>query len=240
MNAHAEPVVGVKSTRIYCRTVCRPSRAPRAENCVPFLDARAARLSGYRACQQCRPEDRDDLPDSKTDAATVVRYGTARTVWGDVLVGETDKGLCALDFIESQDDSPALDRIRRRIPGACVVNDAETAERVVPRILASLIGEVDAREFALDLRGSSFQRRVWEALTQIPRGETTTYGKLAKRLGLPSGAARAVGMACGSNPVSLVVPCHRVISASGRLHGYYWGLEKKKAILAAEGVSIDA
>jgi methylated-DNA-[protein]-cysteine S-methyltransferase len=93
------------------------------------------------------------------------------------------------------------------------------------------------RDFELELapQGTDFQRRVWNELTLIPYGETTTYGELARRLNLPADAARAVGAANGANPVAIVVPCHRVIGASGNLTGYAYGLDHKRRLLELEG-----
>jgi AraC family transcriptional regulator of adaptative response/methylated-DNA-[protein]-cysteine methyltransferase len=92
---------------------------------------------------------------------------------------------------------------------------------------------IDATDVPLDIVGTAFQWRVWKALTEIPAGETATYGEIARRIGEP-GAARAVGRACATNPVALVVPCHRAVGSSGALTGYRWGVERKKRILAAE------
>ncbi|WP_287906001.1 methylated-DNA--[protein]-cysteine S-methyltransferase [Chloroflexus sp.] len=84
--------------------------------------------------------------------------------------------------------------------------------------------------------GTPFQQRVWRALQAIPRGSTRTYGQLARDLGLPITAARAVGRACATNPLAIVVPCHRALGADGKLHGFRWGIERKRALLALEGV----
>jgi len=90
-----------------------------------------------------------------------------------------------------------------------------------------------AARFPLDVRATAFQQRVWRALQEIPRGETRSYGEIARKLGMPT-AARAVGTAIGSNPVAVVVPCHRAIHSDGTLAGYHWGVERKKKLLAAE------
>jgi O-6-methylguanine DNA methyltransferase len=98
-------------------------------------------------------------------------------------------------------------------------------------------GKLRRFEVPLDLRGSPFQRRVWEALTRIPYGETRSYRQIAESVGLPQ-AARAIGRAVGSNPISIVIPCHRVIGANGALIGYGGGLERKAALLRMEGLSL--
>jgi O-6-methylguanine DNA methyltransferase len=106
---------------------------------------------------------------------------------------------------------------------------------VVARAVAHVVEGNPCDDIALDLRGTPFQLRVWNALRAIPRGTTTTYGRIAEQLGLPSIAARSVGSACGANPVGLIVPCHRVVGAGGGLGGYYWGLDRKRALLEWEG-----
>jgi methylated-DNA-[protein]-cysteine S-methyltransferase len=103
----------------------------------------------------------------------------------------------------------------------------------VEQLLAYFDGELTEFDLALDMRGTPFQRRVWNALTEIPYGETESYGELARRVGQP-GAARAVGMANGHNPIAIIVPCHRVIGADGSLTGYGGGLDRKRTLLRLE------
>jgi methylated-DNA-[protein]-cysteine S-methyltransferase len=112
-------------------------------------------------------------------------------------------------------------------PNPKVFNDA------VDQLNAYFAGELTTFELELDLRGSAFQRRVWQALLTIPFGETRSYGEIAEQIGAP-GAARAVGLANGHNPIAIVVPCHRVIGASGSLTGYGGGLDRKRSLLALE------
>jgi O-6-methylguanine DNA methyltransferase len=209
---------------------------------VPFLNARAARAAGYRPCKQCRPDDPEPPARLRERLAgpLTVRYGVGLTPVGFALVAATSRGVCALYLLDTPDASPALDRLRRKFPGATLEADPAAAEAVLPRVVAHLTDGVPCDDLALDLHGTPFQRRVWEALREIPRGRTTTYGALATFLGLPAVAARAVGTACGSNPVSLIVPCHRVLAAGGGLGGYYWGLDRKRALLDLEGAEMTA
>jgi AraC family transcriptional regulator of adaptative response/methylated-DNA-[protein]-cysteine methyltransferase len=114
---------------------------------------------------------------------------------------------------------------------------AELAEEAMPEIAAKvrafITGEGSLARVPLDIRGTVFQRRVWEALRRIPRGETRTYGEIARQIGAPA-AVRAVGSACGANPVALVVPCHRAVRTDGGLGGYAWGLTVKRRLLELE------
>ena len=229
------PVVGVRTTRIYCRQTCRPGRGPKPENCIPFLNAAVAREAGYRACKQCKPDD-SAAPRSAKDSTPLrsITYGLGVTPIGIVFIAATERGICSLDLLESADPSVSLERLLRRYPGAYVEADTSTADSVVPRLVTYLADGVPIDDIPLDLRGTPFQISVWRTLGTIPRGETMTYRGLALKIGLPAGSARAVGTACGSNPVSLIIPCHRVISTGGGLGGYYWGLDRKRTLLEME------
>jgi methylated-DNA-[protein]-cysteine S-methyltransferase len=119
-------------------------------------------------------------------------------------------------------------------PEAEVVADNKAIAPMLDQVAKVISGDQRADELPLDLHGTPFQMRVWEALRAIPRGDRCTYGELARRLGLPVAAARAVGAACGANPVSVLVPCHRVVGASGDLRGYRGGLPFKRALLDIE------
>lgn len=127
--------------------------------------------------------------------------------------------------------------LRARCPGRSLVSDAGRCAEARREVQAYLAGE--RRDFTLRVaaRGTPFQESVWAALRAIPRGETCSYGELAARVGRP-GAARAVGAANARNPVVLIVPCHRVIAAGGGLHGYAFGAERKRWLLALEGVAV--
>jgi O-6-methylguanine DNA methyltransferase len=162
-----------------------------------------------------------------------VGYAVAPSPFGPAFVAATPRGVCALWLLTDEDPAPALARLCTRLPGASPAPDPSLAG-VVDRALAHVIDGEPCDDIALDLRGTPFQLRVWDALRAIPRGETTTYGAIAEGLGLARVAARAVGAACGANPVGLIVPCHRVVAAGGGLGGYYWGLDRKQALLEWE------
>lgn len=168
-------------------------------------------------------------------AGLVIRYCTAASPLGRMLVAATDVGVCSIAF--GKDDAELVAELRERFNKAQLVqakgNTGWLAEAVA--FVTSQLGEHPlAATFPLDVRATAFQQRVWKALQQIPRGETRSYGNIAKELGRPT-AARAVGMAIGSNPVAVVVPCHRAIHGDGSLSGYRWGVERKKKLLQAEG-----
>jgi methylated-DNA-[protein]-cysteine S-methyltransferase len=142
---------------------------------------------------------------------------------GQIFIAASEKGLVSVKFDASEEASSAECK-----PGGIAARAARALERY-------FAGDVRALEgLACDLSGTEFQRRVWKALREIPVGRTLSYAELARRVGRPT-AARAVGAANGANPVALVVPCHRVIGASGALTGYAFGVERKRWLLAHEG-----
>jgi AraC family transcriptional regulator of adaptative response/methylated-DNA-[protein]-cysteine methyltransferase len=151
-----------------------------------------------------------------------------------MLVAVTDVGLCAISFglLESELE----DDLAAHFPLSDLRRDQEGLGSVVQRVLSQLTEHPAALDLPLDVRATAFQKRVWTAVQQIPRGETSSYGEIANSLGQPS-AARAVARACSQNPVAVVIPCHRVVGKSGRLTGYRWGVRRKQDLLALESNS---
>jgi AraC family transcriptional regulator of adaptative response/methylated-DNA-[protein]-cysteine methyltransferase len=165
-----------------------------------------------------------------------IAYGRHATSFGDALVAVTERGICALSFIDdavpARSWQSAVDDLRRRWQAATLVEDAT---RSAPFAQAAFNqGErQQATPVPLLLKGTNFQLKVWEALLRIPAGAAWSYVDVAKAIGQPS-AARAVGNAVGANPIGYLIPCHRVIRQSGIIDGYHWGTTRKKAILAWE------
>jgi len=156
---------------------------------------------------------------------------------GTIVVAVREGRLCALAF---SDGWPRRRRALERRFGTVELRAAADPGGVVNRLAAYFAGSVDALcHIPVDAGGSPFQRRVWRALRAVPPGRTVSYGELARAVGAPA-AARAVGAANGANPVGVVVPCHRVIGADGRLTGYGGGLDRKRWLLAHEGVTLGA
>jgi len=164
-----------------------------------------------------------------------IGYASARTPFGWMIVGATERGLCWLSLAGSKADAEKT--LRDEFPEATLRRGAALA-RWIDAAIASVREGADlgqnrpGTEF-LDLRGTVFQLRVWQTLRQIPCGETRTYSQLAREMGEPR-ATRAVARACAMNRVALLVPCHRVVGASGSLTGYRWGVERKKRLLELE------
>ena len=167
-----------------------------------------------------------------------IGHASARTPFGWMIVGATERGLCWLSLAGTK--SEAEKTIRAEFPEATLRRDPALA-RWIDEAIASVREGTDLVRSAaapqvlerLDLRGTVFQLRVWQALRQIPHGETRSYSELAREIGDPK-ATRAVARACATNRVALIVPCHRVVGASGLLTGYRWGVERKRQILEAE------
>jgi len=165
-----------------------------------------------------------------------IGWATARTPFGWMVVGSTERGLCWLALGATSAEAEAS--LREEFPLATLRHDPSLS-RLVDEALESVRDGSDlvrsrADVQSLDLRGTVFQLRVWQALRAIPRGETRSYSQLARELGEPN-STRAVARACATNRVAIVVPCHRVVGASGSLTGYRWGVERKRQLLDAEG-----
>lgn len=160
-----------------------------------------------------------------------IRFAIEPCYLGWVLIAATDMGICAIEFA----DEPRApeERLRARFPQADLTEGGPDFAAWVARLLAYLEAPQDALDLPLDIQGTAFQRRVWQALRDIPPGSTSTYGQIAARIGNPR-AARAVAGACASNAIAVAIPCHRVVRGVGGLGGYRWGIERKRALLETE------
>lgn len=162
----------------------------------------------------------------------VIRYGFHPSPFGRALAMSTARGLCGLAFADLGEEVEALVDMRRRWPNADYVEDPSATAPLVQRIFDPTAWRED-QPLRIVFIGTDFEVRVWETLLRIPMGRATTYSTIAGHVGRPA-AARAVGAAVGKNPISFVVPCHRVLGKSGDLTGYHWGLTRKRAILGWE------
>lgn len=165
-------------------------------------------------------------------AGLVVRYGFHPSPFGTALVLATDRGLAGLAFAEPGEEQATLADMTRRWPAADYVEDSAATAPLARRVFDPATWRPD-RPLRIVFIGTDFDVRVWETLLAIPLGRATTYSDIARRIDCPR-AARAVGAAVGRNPISFVVPCHRVLGRSGSLTGYHWGLTRKRAILGWE------
>jgi AraC family transcriptional regulator of adaptative response/methylated-DNA-[protein]-cysteine methyltransferase len=165
-----------------------------------------------------------------------VHYGFHPSPFGSALVMATDRGLCGLAFADAGGEREALDDMRGRWPNARYAEDSARTVVYAQRIFDSGRWKPDA-PLRVVLIGTDFEIRVWETLLKIPLGRATTYSDIARKIERPK-ASRAVGAAVGKNPISFVVPCHRVVGKSGALTGYHWGLTRKRAMLGWEAARV--
>ena len=172
---------------------------------------------------------------AKGGAGAHIDYTTVDSDYGRVLVAATDKGIAAVFLGES--DRTLEKELKGDFPSAEIKRNDGALSTRVKGVLARLYGRkptaLDAPDVPLDIIGTAFQWKVWKALTEIPAGQTRTYGEIAKRIGAPK-SARAVGRACATNQAAGVIPCHRAVGASGALTGYRWGVARKDRLLAEE------
>ena len=164
-------------------------------------------------------------------ANTEIRFAIGQCSLGAILVAASERGVCA---ILMGDDPGRLARdLQDRFPHATLIGGEARFEKLI----AQVVGLVEAPglgvDLPLDVRGTAFQQRVWQALREIPAGRTTTYSQLARRIGSPK-SIRAVASACAANALAVAIPCHRVVRSDGGLAGYRWGVERKRALLARE------
>ena len=164
-------------------------------------------------------------------AGMSIRYAIVPSPLGRVLVAATARGLCAVRFGESANELEG--ELRREFHAATMVRDDAGLQPYLAPLLASLRGERVTLDLPLDVRATAFQKKVWDELRRIPRGETRSYSQVAHAIG-DDKAVRAVAQACASNPVAIAVPCHRVVRSDGELAGYRWGLARKKKLLRQE------
>lgn len=198
--------------------------------------ADAIYAAGYQASSRCY-EEADAVLGMSPSAwraggqGQCIRFAIGQCALGAILVAQSARGLCAI--LLGDDPGELLADLERRFPNAELIGGDGDFERLV----AQVVGFVEAPRLGLDLpldvRGTAFQQRVWQALRTIPPGRTVSYAELAERLGAPK-AVRAVAGACAANALAVAIPCHRVVRSDGGLSGYRWGVERKRALLERE------
>ena len=220
------PISGCRTTRIYCRPDCPAGRRTKPENKVYFQSTEEARAKGYRACKICKPDE----PDKAPETFYLTHY---HSPLGTYIIASSNEGIVCV----KPEDRAQIYLARWERAGIEVKDNGAHNSRLQSQLDVYFTGKLHRFTVPLDLRGTSFQRQVWELLGGIPWGETRSYRQIAEALGRPK-ASRAVGRAVGANPVSIVIPCHRVIGSDGSLTGYGGGLDRKKALLEIEGFEV--
>ena len=167
-------------------------------------------------------------------ANTEIRFAIGECSLGSILVAASERGVCAI-LIGDDPDALARD-LQDRFPRAHLIGGDSQFEQLVAKVVGFVEAPALGLDLPLDVRGTAFQQRVWQALREIPAGRTVSYSQIANRIGAPK-AVRAVGAAVGANPLAVAIPCHRVIRNDGSLCGYRWGVERKRALIEREAVA---
>ena len=215
-------VTGCRTTRIYCHPECSAGRRTKSENQVYFNSREEAIANGYRACKICRP---DSFP-PKPEILFTTYYDSPL---GRYILISSKKGVVCIEPAE-QEITHITGWRRENIQ---FQEDNIYNQKVAAELDAYFVKKLHQFSVPLDIRGTEFQCRVWNALLNIPYGETRSYGEIALAIGHPT-AIRSVGLANRANPISIIIPCHRVIGANGKLVGYGGGLHRKQALLDLE------
>lgn len=164
-------------------------------------------------------------------AGTTIRFAVGECSLGAILVAQSERGVCAIQL--GDDAETLLRELQDRFPRADLVGGDPDFEKVVAQVVGWVEHPGIGVDLPLDIRGTAFQQRVWQALQEIPVGETRSYAAVAERVGMPR-AVRAVARACAANPLAVAIPCHRVVRRDGDLSGYRWGVERKRVLLGRE------
>jgi AraC family transcriptional regulator of adaptative response/methylated-DNA-[protein]-cysteine methyltransferase len=167
-------------------------------------------------------------------AALEINYSVAASPFGQIVIASTKKGICRLTFAD--DANSAVNQLRAQFPNAAFMDKEVEWHRNAYNVFHG--ADHNVANIKLHLKGSPFQLQVWKALLSIPAGRLATYGKVADKIGNPR-ASRAIGTAIGHNPVAYLIPCHRVIRASGESGGYYWGTQRKQLMIGWEGAQFN-
>jgi AraC family transcriptional regulator, regulatory protein of adaptative response / methylated-DNA-[protein]-cysteine methyltransferase len=163
---------------------------------------------------------------------TRIRFSIGSCSLGTVLVAASDRGVCAIQL--GDDPEQLVQDLERRFPNAVIISGDREFGELVTKVVAFVEAPAIGLDLPLDVRGTAFQQRVWQALRQVPAGATASYADIAQRIGSPR-SSRAVAQACAANPLAVAIPCHRVVRKDGALSGYRWGTSRKRALLEREG-----
>lgn len=161
----------------------------------------------------------------------LIRFTIGSSSLGSLLIAASMKGICCITL--GDDSGPLVADLKKRFKNLNVVEDDDALKKFLTQVIEFVETPRSDLDLPLDVRGTEFQQRVWQALLKIPFGTTTSYSSVAHMIGSPN-SVRAVASACGANSISLAIPCHRVVRSDGQLSGYRWGIERKHALLARE------
>jgi len=180
------------------------------------------------------PTEQDPRGGKRQREAVAMEFATGKSSLGLVLVARSTRGLCAVLLGDDRDE--LLRDLRRRFPLATLLDKRVELSALTAHVIDLVESPTRELDVPLDMRGTEFQRNVWQALRDVPAGSTASYTDIANHVGLPK-SVRAVAQACSANPLAVVVPCHRILRRDGQLSGYRWGIERKRSLLNKEGVA---
>jgi AraC family transcriptional regulator of adaptative response/methylated-DNA-[protein]-cysteine methyltransferase len=161
-----------------------------------------------------------------------ILYTTGVCSLGSILIARSEGGICAI--LLGDHPQELIEELESRYPHSTLSRSDAAFQQLVSRVIDLIEIPGTGPDLLLDIRGTAFQQRVWQAIREIPAGSTATYGEIAERVGSPA-AVRAVAQACAANSLAVAIPCHRVVRRDGSLSGYRWGVERKRALLQREG-----
>src|SRR5690606_16825250 len=162
-----------------------------------------------------------------------IRFAVGQCSLGAILVAQSQRGICAI--LMGDDPDKLVRDLQDQFPKAELIGDDGCFEQLVAQVVGFIEAPALGLNLPLDIRGTAFQERVWQALREIPPGATVSYAQVAQRIGAPT-AVRAVAQACGANRIAVAIPCHRVVRRDGDISGYRWGVERKRELLRREEI----
>ena len=160
-----------------------------------------------------------------------IRFAVGESTLGSILVAQSERGICAI-LLGDEPDQLVRD-LQDRFPRAILIGGDDSYEQLVAQVVGFIETPAIGLDLPLDIRGTAFQHRVWQALRSLPVGSTASYTAIAKSIGMPK-SVRAVAQACAANALAVAIPCHRVVRTNGNLSGYRWGVERKRVLLERE------
>ncbi len=184
-----------------------------------------------KASTRRRPFGVKPMTATQVPVTSPIRFTVAQSSLGSILVAMSDKGVCAI--MMGDDPNKLMRKILDKFPRAALTGVDPDLEQLAAKVVAFVENPRIGLDLPLDVEGTAFQRRVWQAIMKIPVGQTATYTEIAEHIGSPT-SVRVVAQACGANPVALAIPCHRIIRKDGDLAGYGWGAERKRKLLERE------
>lgn len=231
----------VKTMGVYCRPCCA-ARLPRPENVEFYATCKDAEKAGFRPCKRCKPDQTVQETSNRVLGMTPsnhrarepradIRFAVGECSLGSIVVAQSGRGICAI--LLGDDPGTLVRELQDRFPDANLIGGDSGFERLVAKVAGFVEAPALGLDLPLDVRGTAFQQRVWQALRNIPAGSTASYTDVAKLIGSPN-SVRAVAQACAANRLAVAIPCHRVVRNDGALSGYRWGIERKRALLEKE------